>query len=412
MRLKLPNYGEVLKSPGATRLLISAFPARMAYGMVALSIYFKVHQETDSIAVAGLAAGVNALTGATTAGIRGWVIDRFGMLWPLRTLVPLYATMLIALSFGNSDSLLVILAALLGFTGPPINLSVRPLWKITVPEEKWRSAFALDTAAMNASGVVAPVVATWLSVSFGAEVALATCAALMLLGGTLLLLTPQVGIWNPEVKEKDSLSLWRIRGIQILAIEGVVMGIGWGMFDIGIPAFGTLEGIPERVGTIFAIMSVFNVLGGLFAGTISRQVSPLKAFRFNYLIWALASVPLAMTHFDWTLAVVVIFLAFFGGAQQVFYWEITEAVRPKGTAVQAMAWLWTIEGSAAAMGIAIGGFISESLSPRYCLLVTTIALFIGFAIISMGQRALSNADRIPTPEEDLRAMEDTSDSTR
>jgi MFS family permease len=119
-----------------------------------------------------------------------------------------------------------------------------------------------------------------------------------------------------------------------------------------------------------------------------------------------------MTHFDWSLAVVVIFLAFFGGAQQVFYWEITEAVRPKGTAVQAMAWLWTIEGSAAAIGIAVGGFISESLSPRYCLLVTTIALFIGFAIITMGQRALANADRIPTPEEDLRAMEDTSDSTR
>lgn len=384
----------------------------MAYGMVSLSIYFKVHQETNSIAVAGLAVGVNALTGATTAGIRGWVIDRFGMTWPLRILVPLYATMLITLSFGSSETLLVLLAAIAGLTGPPINLSVRPLWKITVPEEKWRSAFALDTAAMNASGVIAPVVATWLSLEYGADISLITCAALMLLGGVMLLTTRQVASWNPEVKEGGVPTLWRIRGIQILAIEGMVMGLGWGMFDIGIPAFGTLEGLPERVGTMFAIMSIFNVLGGLFAGTISQQVSPLKAFRFNYFIWALASVPLALVHFDWSLGLVVIFLAFFGGAQQVFYWEITEAVRPKGTAVQAMAWLWTIEGAAAAVGISVGGFVSEHFSPRLCLLVTTIALFIGFAIITAGQKALANADRIPTPEEDLRAMEDTSDSTR
>lgn len=412
MRQVLASYLDVLKSPGAVRLLISASPARMAYGMVALAIYFKVHQETDSIALAGLAAGVNALTGSTTAGIRGWVIDRYGMHWPIRILVPLYSFMLITFGFGESETTLIVLAAILGFSGPPINLSVRPLWKVTVTKEKLRTAFALDTAAMNATSVISPVLSTWLSVQYGAEVALTTSASLMLLGGTLLLLTPQVKIWNPEVKEKGSLSLWQIRGIQILAIEGVVMGLGWGMFDIAIPAFGTLEGMQERVGTIFAIMATFNVLGGLLAGTISRAVSPLRAFRINYLVWAIFSIPLAFTHFDWSLAVTVIFLAFLGGAQQVFYWEITEAVRPKGTAVQAMAWLWTIEGAAAAMGIAAGGFIAEHFSPRYCLMITTVALFIGFAIITGGKKALANADRTPTPEEDLRAMEDTSDSTR
>ena len=412
MRSGLAGYAEVLRSPGALRLLISAAPARMAYGMVSLAIYFKVQQETDSIALAGLAAGINALTGSTTAGLRGWVIDKYGMHWPLRTLVPLYALMLVTFGFGESETTLVVLAAVLGFTGPPINLSVRPLWKVTVSEEKLRTAFALDTAAMNAMSVISPVLSTWLSVSYGAHVALATCASLMMLGGTLLLFTPQVKTWHPEVKEKGTLSLWQVRGIQILAIEGVVMGLGWGMFDIAIPALGTLEGMPGRVGVIFAIMAAFNVIGGLVAGTISRSVSPLRAFRNCYLVWAIFSVPLAFTHFDWSLAVVVIFLAFLGGAQQVFYWEITEAVRPKGTAVQAMAWLWTIEGAAAALGIAAGGFISEHLSPRYCLMITTVALFIGFFIITGGRKALASADRIPTPEEDLRAIEDTSDTTR
>ena len=412
MRSSIAAYGEVVRAPGARRLLLSSLPSRMAYGMISLAIYFKVQQETGSIAIAGLATGLNGLAGALTAGVRGAVIDRFGMIWPLRILVPGYALMIVALSFGSGKTELVVLATVLGLTAPPINLSVRPLWKITVPIEKIRTAFALDTATMNSVGVFAPVIATTLSLSINPDVALRVCATSMLIGGILLLTTWQVRKWSPEKKEAKSPPIWRIRGIQLLAVEGVVIGFGWGAFDIGIPAFGTLEGVPERVGIFFAIMAAFNVLGGLVAGTISRNVSPLRAFRLNYLVWAIVSVPLAFTHMDWSIALVTALLAFFGGAQQVFYWEITEAVRPRGTAVQAIAWLWTIEGTAAAAGTAIGGYVAEQFSPRYCLAATTVALFLGYFIISVGRKQLKSADDIPTPEEDVAAMEDNADNTR
>ncbi len=221
-----------------------------------------------------------------------------------------------------------------------------------------------------------------------------------------------VSQWRPERREEKAPAIWQIRGIQLLAVEGVVMGLGWGAFDIGLPAFGTLEGVPERVGFFFSIMAVFNVIGGLVAGTISRKISPLRAFRANYLVWAIISIPLAFTHMDWSIALVTAFLAFFGGAQQVFYWEITEAVRPKGTAVQAIAWLWTIEGTAAAIGTAAGGYIAEHFSPRICFAATTVALFVGYFIISSGKRHLKSADHIPTREEDVAAMEDNVDKTR
>ena len=411
MGANLRSYRDVIKSPGALRLMLSAYPARTAYGMITLSIYFKVQQSTGSIAIAGLAAGLNGLAGATTAGIRGAVIDRFGMIWPLRVLVPSYATMIVVFSFGEGRTELIVLATLLGLTGPPINLSVRPLWKLTVSPERLRTAFALDTASMNSSAVIAPVLATTLSLSFSPNLALRICASLMMFGGVLLLLTWQVNRWRPEKKEEKTPAIWRVKGIQLLALEGVAIGLGWGAFDIGVPAFGTLEGVPERVGFFFALMATFNVIGGLAAGTISRKISPLKAFRTNYLIWAIVSLPLAFTHMDWTLAVVTILLAFFGGFQQVFYWEITEAIRPKGTAVQTLGWLWTIEGSAAAAGTALGGYVAEHVSPRYCLAATTIALFIGYLIITRGQKQLASADRLPTEAEDTAAIESTADTT-
>lgn len=412
MRLGLATYKEIVRARGALRLLLSSLPSRTAYGMISLSIYFKVQQATGSIAVAGLATGLNGLAGALTAGIRGAVIDRFGMVWPLRVLVPAYAALIVVLSFSSGKTELVVIATILGLSAPPINLSVRPLWKITVPAEKIRTAFALDTATMNSVGVFAPVIATTLSLSVSPDLALRVCAGSMLIGGLLLLGTWQVNQWQPERKEAKTPAIWRVRGIQLLAVEGVVMGFGWGAFDIGVPAFGTLEGVPERVGIFFAIMAAFNVLGGLVAGTISQRISPLRAFRTNYLVWAIVSVPLAFTHMDWSIALVTALLAFFGGAQQVFYWEITEAVRPKGTAVQAIAWLWTIEGTAAAAGTAIGGYVAETFSPRYCFAATTLALFIGYVIISLGRKSLKNADDVPTPEEDVAAMEDNADNTR
>lgn len=412
MRSGLANYRKVLQAPGAVRLLLSSLPSRTTYGMILLSIYFKVQQDTGSIAIAGLATGLNGLAGALTAGIRGAVIDKFGMIWPLRILAPAYAGMILLLSFANGKTELVVIATILGLTAPPINLSVRPLWKITVPPESLRTAFALDTATMNSVGVFAPVIATTISLSLDPAIALQVCATSMFIGGLLLLRTWQIGKWEPEKKEEKTPPIWRIRGIQLLAIEGVVMGLGWGAFDIGLPAFGTLEGVPERVGIFLSIMAVFNVIGGLVAGTISRKISPLRAFRANYLVWALISLPLAFTHMDWSIALVTAALAFFGGAQQVFYWEITESVRPKGTAVQAVAWLWTIEGTAAAIGTAVGGFIAEHFSPRVCFAATTIALILGYLIIDNGKRYLKSADDIPTLEEDVAAMEDNLDSTR
>lgn len=412
MRSGLANYRKVLQAPGAVRLLLSSLPSRTTYGMILLSIYFKVQQDTGSIAIAGLATGLNGLAGALTAGIRGAVIDKFGMIWPLRILAPAYAGMILLLSFANGKTELVVIATILGLTAPPINLSVRPLWKITVSPENLRTAFALDTATMNSVGVFAPVIATTISLSLDPAIALQVCATSMFIGGLLLLRTWQIRKWEPEKKEEKTPPIWRIRGIQLLAIEGVVMGLGWGAFDIGLPAFGTLEGVPERVGIFLSIMAVFNVIGGLVAGTISRKISPLRAFRANYLVWALISIPLAFTHMDWSIALVTAALAFFGGAQQVFYWEITESVRPKGTAVQAVAWLWTIEGTAAAIGTAVGGFIAEHFSPRVCFAATTIALILGYLIIDNGKRYLKSADDIPTLEEDVAAMEDNLDSTR
>lgn len=406
------RYRELLSVPHVKILVSSALPARIAYGMVALSIFFKANHETNSIPLAGLAIGLNSLSGALTAGARGSLMDRYGQKWPLRIQVPAYSAMLILLNLMHDRQSILLIAFLLGMTAPPINLSVRPLWRSLVDERLLRTAYALDTSFINAAGVIGPIFATMLSLSSHPGAALLVCSALMLIGGGSLGFTRVSKNWIPEVKEKGSRPLWRNPAMQLLMLEGCFIGFGWGAFNVGVPAFATMEHVPHRTAWILGTMGVFNIIGGLLGGLVSKKSSSLNSLLKAYALWFVFSLPLAITYPGWSLAIAGAFLGLCGGAIQVFYWEVMEAVRPLGSATSAMGWLWTVEGSLMAFGSAVGGWISKEISPRMCFGITTISVGIGLLILTLGRERLSAANRIPTEEEDLQAMEDNASPTQ
>lgn len=394
--------------PQVIRLGISAFPARLAYGMIGLGIFFKAEQETGSIAVAGFAIGLNSLAGSLTAGLRGSVMDKFGQKWPIRILVPLYASLILLLNTMETRQSILITAFILGITAPPINLSVRPLWKDIVPDSYLRTAYAFDSSMMSSTSVIGPVVITALSLSSRPELGLGTTAALMFIGGIALSLTPVSRDWIPEKKQKDQQKLWRDRAIQLLMLEGCFIGFGSGVFSVAIPAFATQENVQYRVAWILAIYGAATVIGGLLGGLVSRKLAPLSAFRTVYLFWFIACIPMAFTYPDWSMALVGACIGLLGGAQKVFYFEILEAVRPKGSQTSSLGWIWTVEGSFMAIGAAVGGVVSETYSPRLGLAILPIMIFIGLIILSIGRERLSAANDVPTEQEDLQAMSDIS----
>jgi hypothetical protein len=195
---------------------------------------------------------------------------------PLRVFAPSYAVLILLFSTGNSSTRLVVFAGVLGFSAPPINLSIRPLWKVTVPKEQIRTAYAIDTAVMNSVSVFGPLAATSVALNFSPEMALRICATLIFIGGAALSLSPQLRSWEPEKKTSKDLVVWRTPAMQLLMLEGVFIGLGWGAFDIAVPAFTTLENIPHRSGILFAIMAAGNVIGGLVAGMVSKKLHLLQ----------------------------------------------------------------------------------------------------------------------------------------
>lgn len=375
--------------------------------MVSLAIFFKVERVTDSVAYAGIALGLTTLANSVTAGFRGSLLDKWGQKWPLRIFVPIYASGLLALEFTTSKSWILPLCFLMGLSSPPINLSVRPLWKSAVDERYLRTAYALDTAVINSTRVFGPLFASTLALSPYPSSALLLCAIFIAIGGLSLGFTRISKEWIPEKKSDGYKAIWKIPAMQLLMVEAMFVGFGWGAFDVGIPAYATLEKIPGWSGPIFACLALTSVAGGLFAGLVSRKTSALKGLLRTYALWMIATLPLALTYPGWSMALVALFIGFFGGAVPVFYWEVLEAVRPQGTAVSALGWIWTVEGSFMALGAALGGIIASEFSPRLTLLTTTLAVSIGVLVLFLGRKLLAPANRVPSEEEDRSAIEHT-----
>ena len=404
----MKRYRELFAFPQVITLGISAFPARLAYGMIGLGIFFKAEQETGSVAIAGFAIGLNSLAGSLTAGIRGSVMDKWGQKWVIRILVPAYSALILTLNIMETSRSILITAFILGITAPPINLSVRPLWKDLVPDSYLRTAYAFDSAMMSSTSVIGPVIVTSLALSSRSFLALDVVAAFMFIGGIGLALTPVSRNWIPEKKLKGQGNLFANRAMQLLMFEGCFIGFGWGVFDVAVPAFATQEGVPHRVAWIFASFGVATVIGGLLGGLVSKKLAPLPALRRAYFFWLIACIPIVLTNPDWTMALVGASIGFVGGAVQVFYFEVLEAVRPKGSQTSSLGWIWSVEGSFMAVGAAVGGVVSEYFSPRVGLAMLPLMLFFGFLILSIGKGRLSAANDLPTDEEDLAAMADNS----
>jgi predicted MFS family arabinose efflux permease len=262
---------------------------------------------------------------------------------------------------------------------------------------------------MSSTSVIGPVIITALSLSANPGLGLGTTAALMFIGGIALSLTPISRDWIPEKKQKNQEKLWRNRAIQLLMFEGCFLGFGSGVFNVAVPAFATQEGVQHRVAWIFAAFGAATVIGGLLGGLVSKKLAPLSAFRLVYFLWFLTCIPIAFTYPDWSMALVGACIGLMGGAQKVFYFEVLEAVRPKGSQTSSLGWIWTVEGSFMAMGAAVGGVVSETYSPQVGLAMLPIMIFIGLIILTVGRARLSAANDVPTEAEDLQAIKDITD---
>ncbi len=383
------TYRDLLRIRGVFSLLLAASFPRLAYSMVDLAVFFHVQHATGSVGTAGLALGVGSLLGSLSSTVRGQLVDRYGQTIPLLVLVPAYAVSCSLLAaFASSAGTAIALSAIKGSVAPPINMSVRPIWRTIVGPEHVRTAYGMDSAHMNVMQLLGPVLATLIAVHIGTAQALYTVSVFMLIGGALLAIHPYSKGWVSEARVDGEPGILRSPAMRLLALEGASMGLAMGFITIGIPALATLAGDRSQAGPLMSAIGVGSIVGTVWAGARAKDVAPVLGLRNSVLACAISLIPLAWVPIGWWLMLQIAIAFALMGPAQVFYLETIDLVRPRGTAVAALGTLWTIEGSASALAAALGGNIAQWVSPQATLLLGSICVFFSPIIFTVGMRTV------------------------
>jgi hypothetical protein len=99
-----------------------------------------------------------------------------------------------------------------------------------------------------------------------------------------------------------------------------------------------------------AAIALGGLVGGLIAGSRFKHTEPGRGLIIGQTIFAILALPLFLVPPGPATVVLVFIVGMPAGVSQIFYIEVVDTVRPRGTAVSALGTLWFIEGSAAAAG--------------------------------------------------------------
>src|SRR5512144_2035670 len=146
----------------------------------------------------------------------------------------LLAALALAAMTGGTDAELVVLAAGVGLTFPPITPAMRGAWRVVLDSDlDRRAAYALDAVAMETVFVGGPLLLSVLLAVAAPAIPLLVTAGLLGFGGAGYALTGAARTWRPESAAgglgRRGASPLGAPGIRIALGVAIALAIGFGL---------------------------------------------------------------------------------------------------------------------------------------------------------------------------------------
>jgi MFS family permease len=360
------KYVAFVRQPDVARLLAVALVTRMPIGMVGFSMLMYLRDALGDFARAGAAVGINFVAMAVAAPVVGRIIDRHGPRMALivtGTVAPLALLgVLVTAAAQMPFAVIAACAALAGAFATPITTLTRTAWRHRFEsEEDRRTAFALDAVTIEINFTLGPaIIAGVLALAgpraaFGLAIFVVAAAVVIYMASGVLRHFKRVeNVERHLLGPLTEVRLWLV----FIATFGTT--VGFGLLEVGYPAYGTLLASPALAGILLAVNSFGSAVGGAIYGGMHFR-SPVE--RQYAVILALMSVPLFLHALVQQPVVFFAVVAFFAGAliapsitaQSV----LVSRLAPAKYATEAFTWSSTFIVSGLGAGMAVGGALVE-----------------------------------------------------
>lgn len=392
----LGRYFDLLRAPGAPRLIGAAAIGRLPYGMNVLALIFLLRAQGVSFAEVGAITGASGLAVGVTVPLLGRLIDRVGQTRVLVATATLRlasdAALVTAALSGSGTVVLVALAVSAGASTPPVSPCMRTLWPRLVARDRLDTAFAFDALQLEVVFIFGPLLAAALATAISPEVAFITAATMQGAGALAFASAPASRAWRaerlPEGGRRGALSAPGMRAlVAALSFAAVAVGI----LEIGIPAFAEMEGSRSDSGWLFALWGAGSLAGGLWYGARQWRADAWRRFLIVFAILALGLAPLAVAAslpvFAALMVVAGLGLAPFTAAGYSLVGELA----PPEALTEAYAWQIVAFVAGGAIGAWLAGVLVDALSVRAALACAPLAAGLGWLVAMAGGRRLTAA---------------------
>ncbi|MGW3897442.1 MFS transporter [Micromonospora profundi] len=370
----LRQYLGVWRIPGAPMLLLTGILGRLGIGMTPLALLLVVEQVTGRYALAAVAGGIYAVSGAALSPVAGRIADRVGptpVLLVTAVAHPLALIGLLLASRSGDDGLPVIYlaAGVAGATYPPLSAAIRGAWNELTSLNSGRyalrnTALAAETSLFEIVFVLGPLLVAGFVIFADAAAALIGAAVVTLVGTTAVALGRVMRGWRPHPREHHARGLGplRVAGFPALLVCVAGLGIAFGAAGVTVPAYAgnsTADDPESLAGILLAVWGVGSAIGGFWFGVrrpaanMTRQFALLLgAVAGSFVVFALMPTPLALG-----VALVI------GGATiapaLTLENTLVGRIAPTGMLNEAYTWVVTVAVATSAVGGAGAGLIVD-----------------------------------------------------
>ncbi|MEY9851356.1 MFS family permease [Leifsonia sp. EB41] len=365
-----------------------------------LSLAFLLHIERihHSYGAAGLVLGAMSIGQAIAGPMTSRLMGVVGMRVVLWTTLALCSAAVAAIGiFVMPIPLTMAVAFFAGLSMPPIQPAVRTIYPKMVNSRQLTPLFSLDASAQEIIWIAGPVAITFVSTQIGTVEGILMSVAIMLLGGTWFISSPEVGrVRIPRSKRRFGVVLAR-PPVLLATVVGFLLIGSCAAVEAGVVAnFG--EGSPFA-GIVLAIWSLGSLVGGLAFGHI--PIGPWATARRMLIVFVGVVISTFMLWSWWGLSLSLIIAGLgIAPALAVLFAIVSASVKFSDTA-EAYGWVGTGQLIGAALGSALAGFLIDGNGPVGAFWVAGAFALVGFLVPALAWRVhpdLRGRDASPIPD--------------
>ena len=342
---------------------IAGLLAQVSQGAISVGIILLVHEQTGSLALAGVVVGVVWIAAGISRPIQGRLIDRHGPGEVTAACGVVHALGIGAIvglaALHAPGSLLVAFAALTGLALPPVSAAMRVAWADVAEPDERTAAYSLVYLVQEVAILAGPLILAALVATVTVSAALLVVAAVTVAGSLGFAVASPARGSRPSGPVAHEEAVLRIRTMYVLLAVAVLLGAMIGGIQVGAPTFATARGAPAAAGLLVASLSVGGIIGAAIYGSHRWRTAPSTRL---LLLLAWMTVALALTIGAGSFVVLALFLALaglpFNPSLSTLSLLVDQHV-PSGSAGEAFGWLSTGIAAGTGAGSALAAALAQ-----------------------------------------------------